>query len=182
MREGIRMKIAVVSDSHDHIWNTRRAVEQANILGAEVMLHCGDMVSPFMLEEFDRFKGKLHLILGNNPGDQILLMKSVLSRKDKVEFHGWFGRIEVCGVSIAFIHDPLEARHIARSCDFPLVCFGHTHRWLMEYMGGMLLLNPGELLGRKERPGWAMIEIPGTGKAGGAGPFSVEHIFIDDQV
>jgi putative phosphoesterase len=178
------VKIAVISDSHDHIWNTRKAIEQANILGAEVMLHCGDMVSPFMLEEFDRFNGRFHLVLGNNPGDQILLMKSVLSRKDKVEFHGWFGRIEVSGMAIAFIHDPLEARHIARSGDFPLVCFGHTHRWLMEDMGGSLLLNPGEILGKKERPGWAMVEIPEAGKTCGktdnASPFRVEHIFIED--
>ncbi|MGB9711570.1 MAG: YfcE family phosphodiesterase [Dissulfurimicrobium sp.] len=176
------MRLAVISDSHDHVWNTRKAIEQANRLGVQLMIHCGDMVSPFMLEEFDRFNGRLHLILGNNPGDQILLMKSVLSRSDRVEFHGCFGRVEVLGMSIAFIHDPLEAGHIARSGDFRLVCFGHTHRWFMEDMGGTLLLNPGEILGRKEQPGWALVEISDAGNVDDIRPFRIERIFVDGSV
>lgn len=196
------MKIAVISDSHDHIWNTRRVVEQANRLGVEVMIHCGDLVSPFMLEEFDRFQGRVHLILGNNPGDQVLLMRSILSRQGRAEFHGWFGAIELGGISIAWIHSPDEARHIARSGDFSLVCCGHTHRWSMEDMGHALLLNPGEILGRKEQPGWALIDVVTAegkseeaikmgGPMDGAGPgkkpvwsdfFGVERIFLEEEV
>lgn len=196
------MKIAVISDSHDHIWNTRRAVEQANRLGVEAIIHCGDLVSPFMLEEFDKFQGMMHLILGNNPGDQTLLMQSLSSRQGRVELHGWFGTIELGGISIAWIHSPVEARHIARSGDFTLVCCGHTHRWSMEDMGGTLLLNPGEILGRKEQPGWALIEVvraeENSEEVGGAiwpvscawtdkrpvwsDFFGVERIFLEDEV
>jgi putative phosphoesterase len=159
--DGVKMKLAVVSDSHDHIWNMRRAVEQANALGVEVMLHCGDLISPFMFEELDAFRGVMHLILGNNPGDQVLLTRSCLERSQTVTLHGWAGRLEIDGLDVAWVHEPDLARSLARSGDYRLVCFGHTHRWHMEEIGETVLLNPGEILGKKEPAGWALVELPG---------------------
>ncbi len=152
------MKIAVVSDSHDHIWNMRRMVEQANEAEVEVMIHCGDLISPFMLEELDLFKGHIHLIHGNNSGDQVLLMKRLRSREVQVTFHGWLGQIEAGGLRLAFVHAPDIALAIARSGDFDMVFFGHTHLWRQEQVGDTVLLNPGEIMGKKEPAGWALIE------------------------
>ena len=67
------MRIAILSDSHDHIPNLRRAVSRANSEGAELLIHCGDLISPFMLPCLDGFNGPVHLIYGNNPGDQHLI-------------------------------------------------------------------------------------------------------------
>jgi putative phosphoesterase len=64
------MRIAILSDSHDHIPNLKRAVRLANSEGAELLIHCGDLISPFMLPCLDGFNGPVHLIYGNNPGDQ----------------------------------------------------------------------------------------------------------------
>ncbi len=152
------MKIAVFSDSHDHIWHLRKAVKQANDLGAEAIVHCGDLISPFMLEELDDFQGQIHLVLGNNSGDQVLLTEACLARRGKVRLHGWLGRLDIEGVSLAWIHDPQVAYAIARSRDFQIVCYGHTHRWHLEHMDNTLLLNPGEILGKKEPPGWALVD------------------------
>jgi len=152
------MKFAVMSDSHDHIWNLRRAVAQAQALGAEVIIHCGDLVSPFMLEELDPFPGRIHLVLGNNAGDLVLLTRYCLARRDKVQLHGWFAVMDFGGISIACVHDHHLARSLARSGDFRLVCFGHTHHWHVERLGSALLVNPGEILGRKESPGWALVD------------------------
>lgn len=152
------MKIAVMSDSHDQTANTRRAVDQANDLGAEVLVHCGDLVSPFMLEELDVFRGPIHLIFGNNPGDQILLVRACDARREKVTLHGWVGRLELDGRSIILVHEPFFVASLARSGDFDLVFYGHTHRWHVEWIGKTLVVNPGELLGRKEEPGWILLD------------------------
>lgn len=152
------MKIAVVSDSHDHIWNMRRMVAQANDAGVDLIIHCGDLISPFMLEELDAFRGHVHLVLGNNSGDQVLLMKRLGSREDNVTFHGWLGRIEAGGMTLAFVHAPDIAVSIARSGDFDMVFFGHTHLWKQERVGRTVFLNPGEIMGKKEPAGWAMID------------------------
>ena len=166
------MKIAVVSDSHDHIWNMRKMVAQANDAGVELMIHCGDLISPFMLEELDLFQGHIHLILGNNSGDQVLLMKRLRKREQQVTFHGWMGQVEADGMNFGFVHAPDIAAVIARSGDFDMVFFGHTHLWKQERVGNTILLNPGEIMGKKEPAGWALIDT-GSG--------CIRHVLIDEQ-
>ena len=67
------MKIAILSDSHDNIPNLRMAVELCNKRGTGMIIHCGDLISPFMLDELAEFTGAVHLIYGNNAGDQHLI-------------------------------------------------------------------------------------------------------------
>lgn len=155
------MKIAIVSDTHDHVENTRSFVKQANEAGVKVMIHCGDLISPFMLEEMDGFNGKIHLIAGNNPGDQFLLAQQIAKRAERVKYHGLFGVLKIGGIDISWVHEPHLAKALVKSGEFQLVCFGHTHRWLHERTGDVVILNPGEILGRKEKPGWALVDTEG---------------------
>jgi len=164
------MKIGILSDSHDHVWNLRKAVKQATDLGVEEIIHCGDLISPFMLEEFEPFTGRVHLIYGNNPGDHILLARKITAMDGKVVFYGWVGELEYGDLEVCFIHDPDLARKIARSGDFGLVCFGHTHRWHLERIRDCIFLNPGEILGKKEPAGWALLDTDSL---------EIEHIFLD---
>ncbi len=153
------MKIAVISDTHDHVWHTQQAVEQANKSGAEIILHCGDLVSPFLLEEFDGFTGQFHLVTGNNPGDMALLERMITKRNPHFMYHGLIGKLEIADFKIAWTHDPQTGYYIAKSGEFDLVAFGHTHRWHLETINRTSFLNPGEILGRKEPPGWALVEL-----------------------
>ncbi len=164
------MKIAIFSDSHDHVWNLRRAVEQAMDKQAQEIIHCGDLVSPFLMEEFDRYPGAIHLIYGNNMGDPELLNMRIQERKDKVTFHGWMGELSYDGTNVCFIHDPRLAKKLARSGDYSIVCFGHTHLWHVERLHDCILLNPGAILGNKERASWALIDTD---------TLEVEHVFLD---
>ena len=41
------MKLGVISDTHDQIWNLEKALQQLKSI--EVIIHCGDLVSPFMV-------------------------------------------------------------------------------------------------------------------------------------
>jgi len=163
------MKIAIFSDSHDHVWNLRRAVEQVAEAGVQEIIHCGDLVSPFLMEEFDRFQGQLHLIYGNNMGDPELLNMRIQERKDKVTFHGWIGERTYGKYSVGFIHDPRLAMKLARTGDYDLVCFGHTHLWHLEKIRQTTLLNPGAILGNKEPAGWALVDTDSM---------EVEHVLL----
>lgn len=176
------MKIAIMSDTHDHIINTARAIEQINGLGVEAILHCGDLVSPFLLDEFDLFNGVLHLVTGNNYGDPFLLAQKIQDSNNRFQMHGWVGRLSFNGVSIAFTHDPGVGQALFNSNEFHLVCFGHTHRRFMQEKNGRLLVNPGELLGRKEGPGWMLLQIfekqPNEENAPWQERFSIKHIAL----
>ena len=152
------MKIAVVSDSHDQIPNLRQAVTLANERGCVLLIHCGDLISPFMLEELAAFAGAVHLIYGNNAGDQHLISSACSGRFPSLTHHGVLGALEAGGRKIAFTHYPQMARGLAAQGDFDVVCCGHNHRYRVEKIGGSLLVNPGELLGKDAQPSFVVLD------------------------
>ncbi|WP_269078293.1 metallophosphoesterase family protein [Mesotoga prima] len=67
----------IMSDSHDNMPRISESVEIAADRGVEVLIHCGDLVSPFAAKALTRFKGELHVVLGNNDGE-IVELKNIL--------------------------------------------------------------------------------------------------------
>ncbi len=153
-----RMRIAILSDSHDHIPHLRRAVRHANQEGAELLIHCGDLISPFMLPQLEQFNGRVHVIYGNNIGDQHLIAARCATPGSWIEHHGAHGSFIAGSWRIAIEHFPRWARALAASGDFDLVCYGHTHLFHVERLGDCLLLNPGELLGKDAPPSFALLD------------------------
>ena len=41
---------------------------------------------------------------------------------------------------------------------FDVVCCGHNHRYQVEKIGNSLLVNPGELLGKDDNPGFCILD------------------------
>jgi len=153
------MRIAVLSDSHDHIPNLRRAVILANQERADLMIHCGDLISPFMLPYLHAFNGPVHLIYGNNAGDQHLIAARCGTTFDNLRHHGCHGSVSVDSCRIAFVHYPELARELALSGNYELVCCGHDHIYHVERLGKCLLLNPGDLLGKDVAPAFALLDL-----------------------
>lgn len=152
------MLIAIFSDSHDHIPNLQRAVRRASQEGAELLIHCGDLISPFMLPYLHAFQGPVHLIYGNNAGDQHLISSRCANADSNIHHHGFHGTIVVGSLRIAFNHYPELARELALSGTFDLVCCGHDHIFAVERLGGCLLINPGDLLGKDAAPTFALLD------------------------
>ena len=44
------MLVGVMSDTHDDIMQTKKAVSRFNREGVEQVLHAGDFISPFMID------------------------------------------------------------------------------------------------------------------------------------
>lgn len=153
------MRIAVVSDSHDHIPNLHQAVCRANLAQAELLIHCGDLISPFMLGYLHAFNGPVHLIYGNNVGDQHAISARCGTVFANLHHHGLHASLTAKGWRIAVNHYPELAREIARSGAYHLVCYGHDHIFHVERIGGCLLVNPGDLLGKDDIPSFALIDL-----------------------
>ncbi|MDT9071488.1 metallophosphoesterase family protein, partial [Escherichia coli] len=77
----------------DHIAHLRQAVATLKKLGAEAIIHCGDLISPFMLEELARFDGPVHLVFGNNAGDVQLITSLCLEKFPAITLHGVCGEL-----------------------------------------------------------------------------------------
>jgi len=138
--------IGVMSDSHDNLSAIRKAVELFNEEEVELVIHAGDIISPFTIREFGKLKCPLKAVTGNNDGDLPTLKKHF---SGKGEITAFFLSIELDGRKIAVNHghypEILEA--VISSKKYDIVIYGHTHEYVNEKRGETLVLNPGESCG-----------------------------------
>jgi len=151
------MRIAIMSDSHDNIWKLEKALP--HLAAADVVLHCGDIIAPFMIIRLIKGTGgkPVHLIWGNNDGDKRLLTE-VAASADNIHLHGDYALLDLDGFRVALNHYPQVARALAESGNYDLVCYGHDHTAHAEWVGNTLLLNPGELMGMNSRSTLAVVD------------------------
>ncbi|MBE9551421.1 MAG: YfcE family phosphodiesterase [Proteobacteria bacterium] len=152
------MILAVMSDTHDHIWNVRKALLVIKERGAKAIIHCGDYVAPFMLKELDQAQIPVHGVFGNNDGDQYLLTKLSLTEFSNITLYGLTGELNLSGFVVAFTHYRVVADGLAASGRFDLVCFGHSHKASLERAAKTDLLNPGDVMGKDGSPGFYLVD------------------------
>lgn len=151
-------KVAIISDSHDNIWNLDRALEQIRASGAELLLHCGDMIAPFIVNKLAAgFPGEIHIVFGNNDADGRLL-QTLAANHDRVHLHGVYIELAAGTRKIAMIHYPEPALRIAQSGQLDLVCYGHNHTKHAEEIGDCWLVNPGEIMGMNGPATWGLYD------------------------
>ena len=142
------MKIAVISDIHDNIWSLAEVLEDARAEGAEALVVCGDLCAPFSLQAIaDGFGGPIHVVFGNNDGDQFLLER-VAAGCDHVNLHGLYAELDFDGHRVAVVHYEEIGRRLAASGFFQAVFYGHSHEPRVQRVNGCLTVNPGEVMGR----------------------------------
>jgi putative phosphoesterase len=151
------MKICILSDSHDHIPLLDAAVAEAKALGAEAVLHCGDVVAPSTLRCLEKHGLPVHVIHGNNTGDMFTLGRLAADPGSVVHYHGMDAGIHLGGRRIFLVHYPHYARAMATTGDWDIVCCGHSHTAKQERVANMvggetLMLNPGTVGGVGQAP------------------------------
>lgn len=150
------MKLAVLSDIHDNIWQLEKALQKID--AADMIVFCGDLCAPFTLKQMAEFPAKaLHVVFGNNDGDRYLITK-IAGDFSHVVLHGEFAKIEAGGLQIAVNHYPEIAAEIARNGAFDAVFYGHDHQHHIEKIGKTDLINPGEIMGRFGRSTFIMYD------------------------
>lgn len=157
------MNLAVMSDSHDNIWNLRKALDIIRKEQASMIIHCGDFVAPFMLKEMDECGIPVHGVFGNNDGDQYLLTKMSLTTLSHITLHGIVGQVDAEGFSIGFTHHGIVGEALAAGGAFQMVCMGHSHEYFSQQTGNTLLLNPGEVMGKDGSPGFCFVDTATAG-------------------
>ena len=142
------MLIGLISDTHDNLPMIERAVSRLNLEKAELVLHAGDYVAPFVIQKFKALDCKLIGVFGNNDGDHELLRKR-FSETENCTIRGRFAEINAEGFLIALLHgDETELLNaVATHGGFNAVVHGHSHANVSMNMGKTLVINPGEVCG-----------------------------------
>ncbi len=137
------MKIAVISDTHDQIARTERALALLRADGAEAVIHCGDIESPAAVAPFAGWAA--HFVYGNCDWDRQGLARAMADIG--ATLHERFGHLEVEGVRLAFLHgdDARLLRDVEASGAYAFLFHGHTHIAGERVSGPTRVINPGAL-------------------------------------
>jgi len=158
------MKVCIVSDSHDRADALAGAVREAAALGAEAVLHCGDVIGAQTLRASMQARLPMHVIHGNNLGDPMMLHRIAASSGGFMQYHGPDARIELGGRKIFLVHYPDYGFAMACTGDWDLVCCGHSHklevRDVANVRGGRTwLVNPGTVAGLAAPATWILGDL-----------------------
>ena len=82
------------------------AVEEAKSLGAEAVLHCGDIIGPNTLKPLLKIGLPMHVIHGNNLGDFTAICQMAARSGGLLHYHGGDAAIELAGRKIFLVHYP----------------------------------------------------------------------------
>ncbi len=144
------MKVLIVSDTH------RKNDTYLNLLELhkpDMVIHCGDAEgAEYLLTE--AADCPVHIVLGNND------FFSELPRELELEVGGykvWVTHGHNYYVSMG--NENIKREAIARGAD--IVCYGHTHRPVIDWDDDVVALNPGSLsYPRQEnrRPSYIIME------------------------
>jgi len=133
--------IGILSDSHDNLTRVREAIRLFNDAGCDLVIHAGDFVAPFTVDELRNLRAPVKAVFGNCDGEKAGLAKA------------FEGLGEIRAAPLKFSHAGLRFfvchldAHVGRqvtSKSFDVIVFGHTHKPLAERRDGVLLVNPGE--------------------------------------
>jgi putative phosphoesterase len=134
------MNLGIIADTHDHVPNIRKAVRVFNREKVALVLHAGDFVAPFAVAPLANLDCSVLAVFGNNDGERL----GLAARFETLgEVHPNLATTELADRRLAVVHYPELAEPLARSRDFDLVVYGHTHE-IDERQEGALLVNPGE--------------------------------------
>ena len=141
------MQIGVMSDSHDSMPMVKKAIGILNERNVALVLHAGDIVSPFIPRLFADLEAPMVVTFGNNDSERELLRKRFSDLGKNVK--GLFTEVEIGRIRLAMTHgDETELLlSLIKSQYYHVVVHGHTHEAKTYVSGNTLVVNPGEICG-----------------------------------
>ena len=146
------MKIGVISDTHDRLETIQEALNIFKQQKIEMIVHCGDWVSPFTLEFFDQYCQKINLIVpiksvfGNNEGDYRMINIRNTKLKNPIFFSPKIVlelKLYQQKIVVYHGHDTIILDALIKSQVYNTILTGHTHISRNEIIGKTLIINPG---------------------------------------
>jgi hypothetical protein len=158
------VRICIVSDSHDRADALARAVHEARALGAEAVIHCGDLIGAQTVKPALAAGLPVHLIHGNNVGDTQALHRQSRASGGLLEYHGADARLELAGRKVFVVHYDDYGYAMACTGEWALVCCGHSHRAEARRVASVRgtdtwLVNPGTVAGLSAPATWVLGDL-----------------------
>ncbi len=135
------MKIGIIADTHDNLPAIRKAIDIFNDKKIDLLFHAGDFVSPFTINEIKRISCPFAGVFGNNDGDRLFL-KNQFQQIGPIFPEPY--KTNVTGKKIIMFHKNDIIAELAKSQEFDIIIYGHTHKKDLHREGNTIVINPGE--------------------------------------
>lgn len=132
------MKIAVLSDSHRKPQLTLEALEKLKSMGAQYIIHAGDLEIQENLEILKNSGLPYVCVFGNNDYGLMRYQEQYNIKKEPYYF-------KIKEYSFKLMHIPFYL-----TPDTNIVISGHTHMFESSFVNNTLFLNPGEVCARNK--------------------------------
>ena len=140
------MTVGIISDTHDNVKNILKAIKIFNKEKVSLVIHCGDWVSPYVVDFFKGLRCEIISVFGNNEGYK---QRFITLGGKNIKFHNVCVELNVDNRKVAVYHGdakPLTGALID-SQKYDAVFTGDTHVPLIEKKGKTLHVNPGTVCG-----------------------------------
>jgi len=140
------MKIAIISDTHDHLDMIRLAVRKMQEKKVEMVIHCGDFIAPFAIPPFGQLNVPFIAVYGNNDGEKKGLAEKIFNIGGMVCYPPLVRDVD--NTKFLICHEPIPEENVKKYfSDVTYYLFGHTHEAVEKELNGIKIINPGEACG-----------------------------------
>jgi len=148
--------VGIIADTHDNRTAIQKAVALFNRRATGLVIHAGDMVSPFCILDFAALACPMQVVFGNNDGERIGLQNAFQSKGTIQPGPRVF---EYENRRFLLMHEDACVDCLIGLSDIDVVVYGHTH--VPEIRPGPpLIINPGEAGGwLKQRSTAALLDL-----------------------
>jgi uncharacterized protein len=158
------VKTCIVSDSHDRADPLLAAVRAARHEGAQAVIHCGDVIGGHTLRPLLSLGLPVHVVNGNNLGDMLAMIRMAEGSQGRLAYHGGEADLVLGGRRVYVTHFPHQARGMACTGDYDVVCCGHSHEPAITEQDNILggrtwLVNPGTVAGVGGEATWILADL-----------------------
>jgi hypothetical protein len=150
------LRLGILSDTHDELDRTIRAVRLVRDACAEAIVHCGDLIGPAVLRACAVLP--CWFVFGNNDCDSVPNLRATADDCG-ANCLGWGGVVELAGRRIGIVHGHLTSdlrKVLAQRPEFLLS--GHSHQPSDTVIDGVRRINP-EALHRAEEFTVAILDL-----------------------
>ena len=141
-----------MSDTHDNLKNLDKAIKVFKEMNVELVIHCGDYIAPFSAKKLVDSGLKVIGIFGNNDSEKALIY--AIAKEKGADISSDVRELTLRGRKILVMHGLGSKENtinivnaIAKSGDYDIVIYGHTHEARAEKINKCLVVNPGEVFG-----------------------------------
>ncbi len=139
------MKIAIIADTHDRMSSLRYFFEVLKSQNVKTCFHAGDVVFPPFFNKFWQENIQVYCVKGNNDGEQYGLRKEL--EDNNSYFFQEYMDLVFDDRRVLMKHKDSFVDSLARSKDYDVIIYGHTHKLDVHELEDTLIINPGTLSG-----------------------------------